>query len=55
MHILKIKVLETIISLVNVYGPNHENGRRLFLDKLQDVVNTYDFGYHLIIGLSTEK
>ena len=50
MHILKIKVLDTIISLVNVYGPNHENERGLFLDKLQEVLNTYDFGDHIIVG-----
>ena len=50
IQILKIKVLETIVSLVNVYGPNHENERRLFLVKLQDVLNIYDFGDHIIIG-----
>ena len=50
MHILKIKVLDTIISLVNVYGPNHENERGFFLDKLQEVLNTYDFGDHIIVG-----
>ena len=50
MHILKIKVLEIIISLVNIYGPNHESERGPFIVKLQDVLNTYDFGDHIIIG-----
>ena len=50
MHILKIKVLETITSLVNVYGPNHESERGSFLVKLQDVLSTYDFGDQIIVG-----
>ena len=50
IQILKIKFIGTTITLINVYGPNKESDRRLFLDTLQNKLTTYDFGDYLIIG-----
>ena len=42
IQVLKLKMSETILTLVNVYGPNHETDRVPFLDKLQ-------YLYHVMI------
>ena len=50
IHILKIRIAGVVFSLINVYGPNKEIDRRHFLEKLQNVLISYDFGDYLIIG-----
>ena len=43
LHILKIKVLAKVTSLINEYGPNHDNERMFFLSKLKNILETYDY------------
>ena len=51
IHIVKLQVLDTILTLVNVYGPNKErNERKPFLDQLHDILTSYDYGDGIIIG-----
>ena len=49
LHILKIRISDTIVALINVYGPNQEIDKSSFLIKLQEVLTTYDLGDHTII------
>ena len=39
-----------MFSFINLYGPNKAINRRHFLEKLQNVLVSYDFGDYLIIG-----
>ena len=50
IQVLKLKISETILTLVNVYGPNHETDRVPFLDKLQNILSCYDYGDEILIG-----
>ena len=50
LHILKIRISDTIVSLINVNGPNQESGNRSFLITLQEVLTTYNLGDHTIKG-----
>ena len=50
IHILKVTILDTKITLLNIYGPNHETDRGPFLNKLRDILNTYDYGDTVILG-----
>ena len=50
MHILKVQIAGVVLSIVNVYGPNKEIDRKMFLEKLQNMLVSYDFGDYLIIG-----
>ena len=50
IHLLKVEMTGAVLTLVNVYGPNKEMNRKVFLDKLQNVLISYDFGDYLIIG-----
>ena len=50
IHILKVRTAGAVLSLINVYGPNKEIDRRIFLEKLQNILISYDFGDYLIIG-----
>ena len=38
----KVEHSETVLTLVNVYGPNHKSDRGPFVDKLQYVLSCYD-------------
>ena len=49
IHIVKLQVLDTILTLVNVYGPNKGNERKPFLDQLHDILTSYDYGDGIII------
>ena len=50
LHLLKFKVYEQSFTLINVYGPNIESERRPFLDHLQSLLATYNYGDYVIIG-----
>ena len=50
IHILKLRLLEKSITLINVYGPNKELDRESFLNKLQEILSTYQYEDYLIIG-----
>ena len=50
IHIVKLKVLDTILTLVDVYGPNKENETKPFLDQLHNILTCYDYGDYIIIG-----
>ena len=50
IHILKIRIAGDVFSLINVYGPNKEIDGRHFLEKLQNVLVSYDYGDYLVIG-----
>ena len=50
IQILKVRFKGITITLINVYGPNKESDRRLFLDTLQTKLTSYNFGDYLIIG-----
>ena len=46
----RIHILKVILSLINVYGTSKEIERWSFLEKLQNILVSYDFGDYLIIG-----
>ena len=50
IHLLKVEIAGAVLTLVNVYGPNKEMDRKVFLDKLQNILISYDFGDYVIIG-----
>ena len=50
IHTLKFRFAGSTLTLMNVYGPNKDTERRGFLNKLQDVLASYDFGDYIIIG-----
>ena len=41
---------ETVLTLVNVYAPNHETDRVPFLDKLEYILSGYNYGDQILIG-----
>ena len=50
IHILKLRIAGVVLTLINVYGPNKEKDRKCFLEKLQEVLTSYNFGDYVILG-----